>query len=283
MKRTPFFGMLLLIPAVCMMLVVGCKTEEKKTKTETTVAKSDNTAPAGKIESITTAPEATVKGKVKFKGTPPEPTVDSEIAKNKEGPACLSGPMIDKQVQRWIVGKEGGVADVVISLAPPKGKKFDVTEKLKEPFKTPVTVHQPFCAYRPHVIGVLAMVQPIIYTNEFKFGHNVKIAGAPLNVDFDQIVSPGDKKEKTPFEGGEKIYTAVCSIHTFMNGKIAVFTHPYFAVTNDKGEFEIKNVPVDTELTVYMWHESMPEKVEQKKMSFKKGDNPAIDLEITGK
>jgi hypothetical protein len=42
--------------------------------------------------------------------------------------------------------------------------------------------------------------------------------------------------------------------HTWMNGWIYVFEHPYFAVTDDKGAFTIKDVPPG-EYTVELWHE----------------------------
>ena len=62
-----------------------------------------------------------------------------------------------------------------------------------------------------------------------------------------------------------------------MNAKIHVFDHPYFAVTKADGSFEIANVPVGTELTVYMWHEAKGKRTAKKMTS---GDNP-LDLEIS--
>src|SRR2546421_100494 len=117
MKRMPLIAMMLIIPAVCMFLVVGCRTD---TKTETTVGKTtptDKTTPQVKAEPIKTATEATVTGVVKYDGEPPAQPEDPRIAKHKEGPDCLKGNEIDKQEQVWIVGKDGGVANVVISLA----------------------------------------------------------------------------------------------------------------------------------------------------------------------
>ena len=42
-----------------------------------------------------------------------------------------------------------------------------------------------------------------------------------------------------------------------MSARVAVFDHPYFAVTNTNGEFEIKCIPANTDLTLAVWHESM--------------------------
>jgi hypothetical protein len=110
------------------------------------------------------------------------------------------------------------------------------------------------------------------------------VAGPLLGGTKDLLIPPGGKEDITYKNvTTENLLSVECSIHTWMSAKIALFPHPYFARTNSKGEFEIKNVPVDVELTVYKWHESMGElksKVEEKKMSFKKGDNDLGTIEV---
>jgi hypothetical protein len=46
-----------------------------------------------------------------------------------------------------------------------------------------------------------------------------------------------------------------CTIHGWMTGYVRVFDHPYYAVTDDDGRFEIKNAPVGKYRIVY-WHET---------------------------
>jgi len=46
-----------------------------------------------------------------------------------------------------------------------------------------------------------------------------------------------------------------CSIHPWMSGYVRVFEHPYYAVTDDDGKFEIKNAPVG-KFRIVFWHES---------------------------
>lgn len=45
-----------------------------------------------------------------------------------------------------------------------------------------------------------------------------------------------------------------CDAHGWMHAKIMVFDHPYFAVTDELGVFEITEVPVGTH-TIKVWHE----------------------------
>lgn len=53
-------------------------------------------------------------------------------------------------------------------------------------------------------------------------------------------------------------YRVECDTHTWMKSYILVFNHPFFAVTNEKGIFVLKNVPVGKH-TVRVWHEILGE------------------------
>ena len=48
----------------------------------------------------------------------------------------------------------------------------------------------------------------------------------------------------------------VCDIHPWMTSWWMVLDSPYFAVTDDKGNFEIKNVPAGTQKVV-VWQEAV--------------------------
>ena len=44
-----------------------------------------------------------------------------------------------------------------------------------------------------------------------------------------------------------------CNIHPWMNGWVRVFDHPYFAVTDADGNFELKNAPAGN-YRLMVWH-----------------------------
>lgn len=46
-----------------------------------------------------------------------------------------------------------------------------------------------------------------------------------------------------------------CDVHGWMAGWIAYIPHPYFAISNEKGEYKIANVPPGTYKLGY-WHEA---------------------------
>ncbi len=66
-------------------------------------------------------------------------------------------------------------------------------------------------------------------------------------------------QENLVFEQPERAIKCKCDIHAWMLAFVFVFDHPFFAVTNDEGEYEIRNVPPGIhELT--FWHERLGEK-----------------------
>jgi hypothetical protein len=286
MKRFPFAGTLLLVPAFALVFLVGCPgPQAPKDKDKGTVKSDDKTGDKGKGKStdveITAPTEGVIKGVVSFKGDAPKHEILKAILEHKEKDFCVKGGGKHVQDQTWIINN-GKVENVVITLGAPSGKKFKITEELKKPFMDhAVFMDQPYCAYVPHVAAIYADIQKFGVLNSAEVLHNVKITPAK-NPSSDDSVPPKttDKsKVKTRTYEKEGPINISCSIHGFMNAKLLTFDHPYFAVTKEDGSFEIKNVPVGEEVTIYMWHESNPKHVEAQKITVKKGDNP-VELSI---
>jgi len=278
MRRFHIVGVLLLIPAMMLPLIVGCDKGKDTPKTNggdqkpKTVVAVDITAPT----------DAVVKGVVKYKGSAFEPELEPGIKGHKEEALCMKGPGNDTKVQKWLVGKDGGLANVVVSLEPPAGKKYKIDDKLIDPFKKKeVVLDQPFCAYHPHVSAVYAKVQPFVVKNSAKFSHNTNIKPGPKNLPKNALIEPGQSWAPLVFEAESTPINISCELHGFMSAKLWVFNHPYFAVTNENGEFTIENVPSGEELIVNMWHESMDKKKEFEKHSFKKGENTVTGMEVS--
>lgn len=284
MKRFPFAGTLLLVPAFALVFLVGCPGPQAPKDKDKGAATTDKTGDKGKAKStdveITAATEGVIKGVVNFKGTEPKQEVLKAILEHKEKDVCMKGGGKHVQDQTWIINK-GKVENVVISLGPPAGKKFKITEELKKPFADAVVyMDQPYCAYVPHVAAVYADIQKFAVLNSADILHNVKITPAK-NPSSDDSLQPKTDKSKVKARTYEKEgpINISCSIHGFMNAKLLTFDHPYFAVSKEDGSFEIKNVPVGEEVTIYMWHESNPKHVEAQKITVTKGENK-VELSI---
>ena len=62
----------------------------------------------------------------------------------------------------------------------------------------------------------------------------------------------GEKADPQP--KAPETFKVKCDVHPWMTGWVAIFDHPYFAVTADDGTFAIKGLP-DGTYTLQAWHE----------------------------
>jgi len=285
---------LLVVP--CLLVVTtapGCSKEEKKK-----IAKKDGgngKKPDGGPKTPLEAGDAVIKGVVVYNGDPPVPEEIAKMKAHENAKGCLAGPESEKVAQTWLVDKKTkGVANVVIWLQPPAGKYFAVKEEDKKR-SDPVVIDQPHCAFVPHVVALYpsyfdgkALVktgQKLKINNSAPFQHNTTWTGDGVDIKSKNFTIPPKGFELVPFD-----YEAVpnpleikCNFHTWMNGWILFFDNPYHAVTKADGSFEIKNVPVGTDLTVVGWHEgTSPKEFYKEEKSFKKGDN-TLDLKVKQK
>ena len=68
------------------------------------------------------------------------------------------------------------------------------------------------------------------------------------------IVPPGGQV-KIQLHADRLPIAVECAIHAWMRGWIRVFDHPYYAVTDENGAFEIKNAPAGN-YRLMVWHGS---------------------------
>src|SRR5207248_5945579 len=86
--------------------------------------------------------------------------------------------------------------------------------------------------------------------------HNVKWDGGRVkNPGGNEIISSGATKN-VKLNADKQPIAISCNIHPWMKGWIRVFDHPYFAVTDENGKFEIKNAPAG-KLKVVYWQEKV--------------------------
>jgi hypothetical protein len=205
--------------------------------------------------------------------------------------AKQAGDTVD---QTWKVAKEDkGVSGVVVFLRAPERKYFVVPANQRKRTDT-VTIDQPFCAFHPRVSAVNPTVydptakkqvetgQKVVVKNSAPILHNTAYQG-------NQLFNPGSNKPiqskgsmpvdlkagKTTAKTGEDLVNVSCDVHKWMSGKIAVFDHPYYAVTDEHGNYEIKNAPAGVPVEVCYWHETMGslKNAKTKSATLKKGDN----------
>ena len=149
-----------------------------------------------------------------------------------------------------IVGEKGEVANVFVYVR--KG-----LEKQTYPLpKQPAILNQVKCMFSPRVPGV-RVGQDFVMKNGDPVLHNVR-SFSFRNSAFN-VAQPADSEDrKKVFKYREQAVMIQCDIHPWMKAYFFVMDHPYFAVTNAKGQFEIKGLPAG-EYTLSAWHEEFGE------------------------
>jgi carboxypeptidase family protein len=200
------------------------------------------------------AQEGSIGGTISFAGTAPEKSPISMTA----DPVCASAnpdPHAedivvngDKLANVLVYIKEGKVGDKNIS-----GYKFDLPAQ-------PATLDQHGCHYVPHVQGV-QVNQTFNVVNSDPTAHNVNV-DAKQNEKFNQGQSPGAAPIVKQFKRAETVIPVKCNQHPWMRAYVGVFQHPFFAVSDASGKFEIKGVPAGT-YTLVAWHEKYQQGIAQ--------------------
>ena len=173
-----------------------------------------------------------ITGKISLKGTPP-----ASPAVTVSDPNCgKTGKELPKSMPWYVVGKDGGLADVFVYL------KEGVTSK-PAASGTPVVLDQIGCVYTPYVVGCQTG-QKILVKNSDKTLHNVHTTPtAAGNKEINKAQLPGGADLEFIYNTPEVFLRFKCDVHPWMFSYVGLVDHPYFAVTDANGNFTIKNVP----------------------------------------
>lgn len=197
---------------------------------------------------------ATIKGQIVFPADKPVPE-KKEINVTADKEHCLSkGALVGEEL--IVNAKNKGVKNVWVYLKPAEGDTFDaaaVHPDLAKPAAKEHTVDQPVCAFVPRVV-VARAGDTLVVKNSSPVPHNIKFTSD--NMEFNQTLAAGGSyKAEKPLEAQKQPATFQCNIHPWMNGRVVIFDHPYFALTDDDGKFEIKNAP-EGNFRIFYRHEN---------------------------
>lgn len=168
-----------------------------------------------------------VKGKIVLKGTPP---AEKPIAALKSDPNCgKANAAAQVTTRNYVVAADGGLANVLVQ----------VKQGLSGSFPAPATkplIDQLGCMYEPYISAVM-VGQKFDVRNSDPFMHNVN-ASAKINKGFNFAQANAGQVNEKVFDKPEQVRFA-CNVHPWMIAYVNVLEHPFFAVTNPQGEFEL--------------------------------------------
>jgi len=254
-RRTPLAVLTALLPFV--VACGGSETRQAPPPAASTAPATTAAAPAGGTGSIA--------GKVSFTGTVPP----AEKVKTSADPKCaaMHKEGLEKQA---IAVKDGGLAHAFVYL------KSGVTGTYPPP-ATAAVLDQQGCTYHPHVIGV-QVNQDITIRNSDDTLHNIH-PRPTVNTEFNIGQARKGMEATRKFDKEEVMIPVGCDVHPWMRSYISVLSHPFFAVTNEDGTYEIKNVPPG-EYEVEVFHEKL--KTQTGKATVKAGEPAKVDLTFAG-
>ena len=260
----------LLTSAVALALAIACGGDdyfaEYDAKSRGGETGQPGGAPVAEMTTVDPATAATVSGMVSFTGEVPRfPPVNMSAE-----PDCvqLHGGRVPSD---RVLVNDGKLQDALIWVSKGlEGKRFPVRTD-------PVSLDQKGCIYKPHVVAVQAG-QPLNITNSDPTTHNVH----PLpreNREWNKSQTSGAPAIDYAFPRAEMKIAVKCNIHPWMQAYVHVLDHPYFAVTDANGAFEIGNLPPGT-YTLQAVHERLGEQ----EMEFTVGSSEStqVDFEFSG-
>lgn len=182
-----------------------------------------------------------IKGTIKFEGKqakrPPVRMSDKYCIDQHEEPVLQ---------ERFAFGENDTLQNVLIYVSGGlEGKNVPTPEKA-------VKVDQVGCMYTPHVEAVMAG-QTLEIHNSDNTLHNLNCQPAK-NDKFNVGQPVKGMIHKVTFSKPEIGIPLKCDVHPWMNAYINVLDNPFYAVTTDKGTFEIKGLEPG-EYTITTWHE----------------------------
>jgi hypothetical protein len=183
----------------------------------------------------------TIRGTVKWQGAQPH-LVSSEI--NKDTQICDPLGQKHRDLERLLISPNGGVANAVVYLRNiTKGKAMDLPAPRR-------FLNQKNCRYEPHILLVPTQATLTVRDSD-PLLHTVQMSGnADYNLPF---VREG--QEITRPMTREGVVSLRCNAgHVWMNGEMIVARHPYYAVTDQEGNFELTDVPPG-DYEIVAWHE----------------------------
>jgi hypothetical protein len=226
---------------------------------------------AGAYESAAVVDGATVRGKVTFTGTVPEPK-EFELRRYYDREYC--GVLSDGKGHRLLkevnVGPDNGLKDVVVLVEGiQKGKPFTFTD---------AEVEASLCQFLPFVT-VVSDKRRVTVFNRDPVSHDIQgyaydQAGVDIVLHRPALHVSGTT-DIVQLVKGRKVFTMQCGMHPYMQNWGYAIDNPYYAVTDPTGSFAIGDLPAGT-YHIKAWHPILGS--QERDITVKPNETVSLDL-----
>jgi plastocyanin len=134
----------------------------------------------------------------------------------------------------------------VVYLDPAPRAAFDIREEPR------ARLDQRNETFIPHVLAIVAGTT-VDFPNNDRTYHNVFSLSQTKSFDLGRYAAGRSKSVRFDKPGIVRVF---CDIHSHMSAYVLVFSHRYFAVTDEQGRYRIENVPPGT-YNVVAWNEAL--------------------------
>jgi plastocyanin len=194
-----------------------------------------------------------IRGRALLAGSPPAAkkvpvTIDQYVCGN------------DKDAEDLIVSAAREIKNVVVWLQNPPPATASPAAS------APVQMDQALCVFTPRVLLVPAG-GTVDFLNSDRLLHNLH-SRSTANPSFNRTQPRG---RTIPIRFARPEFIRVdCDLHSWMRGWVVVSDHPFYAISDARGQFQLGNVPPG-EYTLKTWHEILGEA----SRTLTVGDSPA--------
>ncbi len=254
LKRTLYIA-LVFASAFCTVVVPQLAwTEEEQKKADPSISQTEPTADT-----------ATIIGTVKFEGDAPFRRAIN-FGANLDCKRLHDGKV---HYEHIVINQNDTLKDTLVYV---RGKpKSD-----HKPSSKPVVVDQVGCIFIPHVSAVM-VGQPMEFLNSDPALHNIRTESKkqrPFN-----ISQPNKGMKYThQFEAAEIGIPLRCDVHHWMVAYAHVLSHPFFAVTGEKGTFKIQGLAPRT-YNIEAWHAKLG--TQRQKITLEAGETKTVEFVFT--
>lgn len=255
-----------LIAGIALLLTViyFSRANEAIVTPEAPVAVSENSIEPVVDAHIETSAKASVSGVISFIGVPPK-------GKKLNLPSGCNGKT--DVYSNEVIVINGKIQNVLVRITKGlEGKSFnDIPSKAAE-------LDQRGCQYKPRLLAV-RVGQKVDFINSDPVFHNIRSV-TEKNKSFNLPMPKKDQRITMVFDKPEIFLQSKCSVHPWMGAYIAVLEHPFYSVTDEQGEFSLKNLPAG-HYTLEVWHEVFG--TQTKEFTITNGENLKMDFTFKSK